>query len=97
LKRPPTKSFTSSLPKNFWRHGRERSGYEYHNYPTERARRLFYYVRAIGEASRVGEFRHQHHDEKGFLVHFVLRGELWHQVKGKTFMWPTPTSAACWI
>lgn len=78
-----TKRLTDSLPRLFWRYGGARTGYEHHNYPTERARRLFYYVRTVGEAWPPNEFRHQHRDEKGFLIHYVVRGEFWHRVKGK--------------
>jgi AraC-like DNA-binding protein len=80
------KRLTTALPGPFWRYGRERTGYEHHNYPTERARRLFYYLRAIGEARPRPGFRHSHRDEKGFLLHFVLRGEFWHRVRGKTHL-----------
>lgn len=74
---------TSSLPKPFWRYGGKRTGYEHHHYPSERARRLFYYTRSIGEANPRPGFRHSHRDEKGYLLHLVLRGEFWHLVKGK--------------
>jgi AraC-like DNA-binding protein len=84
MKRPRAKALTSSLPRLFWRYGRARTGYEYHHYPSDRARRLFYHLRAIGEGWPRAGFCHSHRDEKGFLIHFVLNGEFWHRVKGAT-------------
>lgn len=78
-----SQGLTSSLPKPFWRYGGKRNGYEHHHYPSERARRLFYYARSVGEAHPRPGFHHSHRDQKGFLLHVVLRGEFWHQIKDR--------------
>ncbi len=80
------KGLTSSLPRSLWRYTGARTGYEHHHYPSERARRLFYFVRSIGEARPPAGFHHGHRDEKGVLVHFLLQGAFWHGTKGKRFV-----------
>jgi len=77
------KGLTSSLPRPLWRYSGAKTGYEHHHYPSDRARRLFYHVRCIGEAWPSAGFHFGHRDEKGFLLHFLLRGAFRHETKGK--------------
>ena len=49
--------------------------------PAERARRLFYHIRSIGEARPRAGYRFGHQDLKGFLFHLVLAGQMWFRAR----------------
>jgi len=66
-------------------------GYELFSYPSIFARQVWFYVLCIGESKCPPGFRHghpdfdcQHKDDEGFLLHFALAGELWHQTRKQT-------------
>lgn len=86
-----------SAPKNRgftqWKRVAHPGGYEYHNPPSMLARQLWYYVLCIGETKCPPGFRHAHpdltyahKDDEGFLLHFVAKGELWHELKGRRIL-----------
>src|SRR5262245_54282273 len=81
LKDPKQYSFWKKTPSTFG------EGVEVLNYPSPLARELWYYLRAIGHVKHPPGWKHdQHHDEDGFVLHVVRRGELWHTVKGRKFV-----------
>lgn len=51
------------------------------NQPSPLARQIWYYLRAIGRAKHAASFRHEHHDEDGYLLHYVVRGAVWHELR----------------
>jgi len=69
------------------------TGSEYHNFPSMFARQVWFYVQNLGEARwRRGEqFGHpssglKYKDTEGFVVHFVLEGQLTHRLRNETFV-----------
>jgi AraC-like DNA-binding protein len=61
-------------------------GYEIFCYPSIFARQVWLYVLCIGESNCSPGFEHghpdrdcRHKDDEGFLLHFLLQGELWHR------------------
>jgi AraC-like DNA-binding protein len=76
---------TSPLSAHFdWKVEKWPEGTMYVNYPSPLARQLCLYVRSIGRVRHDVTFRHGHRHEDGFLLHFVARGALWHQVRGRS-------------
>jgi len=63
------------------------------NFPSLVAQRLWYYVRSVGEANWPRGVRLSHpmsdcgeKDTEGFVLHFILDGELTHRMKDKAFV-----------
>jgi hypothetical protein len=65
--------------KNF----RSPRGIEVVNLPSSLASHLWYYIRAIGHVKHPPSFRMEHHDKDGYLLHFMKRGKLWHEVRDR--------------
>ncbi len=68
-------------------------GYEYCNFPSMLARRVLYYALSVGEMKWKTGARHHHpmpgcsfYDDRGFLFHFVLSGELTHRAHNQRFV-----------
>ncbi len=59
-------------------------GVEVTNYASPIARELWYYLRSMGRVKHPPGWKHEHHGTGGFLLHVILRGELLHEVKGRT-------------
>ncbi len=51
------------------------------NQPSPLARQIWHHFRAIGRAKHPPSFRHQHQDEDGYLLHYVVRGAVWHELR----------------
>ncbi len=76
---------SSPASKHFdWKVEKWPEGTMYVNYPSPLARRLWLYVRSIGQVRHDSTFRYGHRHEDGFLLHFPTRGALWHQVRGRS-------------
>jgi AraC-like DNA-binding protein len=76
---------TSPLSAHFdWKIEKWPEGTMYVNYPSPLARQHCLYVRSIGMVRHDVTFRYGHRHEDGFLLHFVTRGALWHQVRGRS-------------
>jgi len=80
------KQYPPTAPKFGWRRQRSRHGLEFFHYPSDFARRSLLYPLSLGRASTPpgDRFDHQTHDR--YLLHFVLRGELWHTVRNQRHM-----------
>lgn len=70
-----------------WKLNELPTGHEHINFPSSRARRIWNYVLGIGKAEWPRGCHHGHptpsghpHEDEGYLLHFVLGGELWHRV-----------------
>jgi AraC-like DNA-binding protein len=75
---------SSSPPSGFpWKRRVFPTGYEFYHYPTPLARRLWLYPRAIGRTYQTPSFLHGHNGGDGYLLHFVLRGALWHRLRDR--------------
>jgi AraC-like DNA-binding protein len=68
-------------------------GYEISNFPSMLARRVLYYALSAGEMKWKTGGHYQHplpgcpfHDDRGFLFHFVLSGELTHRANRQAFI-----------
>jgi len=61
-------------------------GYQIYHQPSPRARRLWCYLRLIGKANAPSTFHHEHRGHDGFLLHFVLRGNLRHRLNERTYV-----------
>jgi AraC-like DNA-binding protein len=66
-------------------------GYELFCYPSIFARQVWLYLLCIGESNCAPGFEYghpdrdcRHKDDEGFLLHFLLRGELWHRTGNLT-------------
>jgi AraC-like DNA-binding protein len=76
-----------------WKRHEHRGGYEYWGFASLRARRIWNYVLSVGQTTwRCGQ-RHSHpfpgshpFEDEGYILHFVLGGELQHRVRGRTFI-----------
>lgn len=75
-----------NAPKFGWKRQRSQHGLEYFHYPTDLARRLWLYPFAIGRAKTKPGETNQHIVEDRYLLHFVLRGELWHRIRNKVYI-----------
>ena len=76
----------ATLRGEFWGEKVDRGQREYYYYPTDRALRCFHHIHSIGEARVPPRFEVHHENEKGFLFHLVLQGELRHRLRGQTFV-----------
>ena len=79
---------TARLPRPIskipWKEHRSPTGHEYYSYPTPLARKVWLYVRVMGKTRPLATFQHGHHDEDGFILHFVTRGRLAHRIHDRT-------------
>lgn len=69
-----------------WRERRSHrspDGLEFYNYPSALAERCWYHVLSIGRAQLRAGYRYHPPTRNGFLLHYVRRGVMWHQVRGK--------------
>jgi len=71
-----------------WKFYQHTTGYEYGAFPSPRARRLWYYVLTLGEATwpRGTGYGHPQpgssaYEDEGYLLHFVVEGQLTHQIR----------------
>jgi AraC-like DNA-binding protein len=55
--------------------------YEIYHQPSPAARRLWYYVRAIGKANAPSTFHHVIRGRDGYLLHLVRKGRLWYRIR----------------
>ncbi|MBI4024924.1 MAG: helix-turn-helix transcriptional regulator [Verrucomicrobia bacterium] len=67
--------------KRYWRGGKVPLGVEYYHFPSKFAQDFLLHVAVLGRSSTPTGFRHQHEHEARFLLHYIRRGELWHQVR----------------
>lgn len=77
-------------PKFVWKFGwkrqRTRHGVEFFHYPSELARELWLYPVAVGRATTRPGPVIQHKPQDYYLLHFVTRGALWHEVKNRVHL-----------
>ena len=69
-----------------WKMEQWPEGKMYLNYPSPLARQLWPYVRSLGQVRHPRSFRAGHSNKDGFLLHFVTRGVLWHQVRSRSHL-----------
>jgi AraC-like DNA-binding protein len=60
--------------------------YEIYNSPSALARRVWLYARAAGHALQPASFFHRHQDHDGYILHFLIRGELWHSIHDRRYL-----------
>ena len=87
------KVFTSGQGFVKWKFRNHANGYEYLNFPSERARRIFNYLFAIGEARWEKGEKLVHsgssskpYIEEGIVLHFIKSGDLSHEVRDEVFV-----------
>jgi len=76
-----------------WKRRDSSTGYEYWCFASIRARRIWNYLLNTGETTWRRGGRHSHprpdshaFEDEGFILHFVIEGELQHRVRGRTFI-----------
>lgn len=76
-----------------WQFFQHKTGREYGCFPSPRARKLWYYAVSIGEATwpRGMEYGHPRpggsaYEDEGYLIHYVVRGELTHEIRARTYV-----------
>ncbi|MBI4028433.1 MAG: AraC family transcriptional regulator [Verrucomicrobia bacterium] len=82
---------TESWPEHFW--NRSPDGLEFYNYPSPLAEKYWHYVLCLGRARLAAGYRNHPKSRGGFLLHYIRRGEMWYQVRGRRHI--VPTSAIC--
>src|SRR5262245_17389120 len=81
LKDPKQFSYWKKAPAPFGQ------GSEVLNYASPLARELWYYLRSMGHVKHQPGWQHRdHHGEDGYLLHLVLRGEMWHEINQRRFV-----------
>ena len=63
-----------------WKRSRSRHGIEVFHYPSDLARQLLLYPAAIGHARTPPGDTSDHVVQDRYLLHYVVRGELWHHI-----------------
>ena len=76
-KQPP-----ANTPAFGWKRQRSRHGIEILHYPSDLARQLLLYPAAIGHARTPPGDPNDHVVQDRYLLHYVVRGELWHRIRG---------------
>jgi len=77
--------FAPSAPTFGWKRQRSRHGPELFHYPSDLARQLWLYPLSIGLARMRPGDKHNPRLHDGYLLHYVIRGELRHQLRNRTY------------
>jgi len=68
-----------------WKVNRTPRGMEYFNNPSPFARRFWLHIQSMGKATFPAGFHMKLYNRNGFLIHFILRGEMWHRLRGRLY------------
>lgn len=68
---------------------------EYRSDPSARAQRFWYHVLCIGVSKPSRGLVHSHPPEARFVLHYIRRGEMWHNIGGKIHR--VGAGRVCWL
>jgi len=75
----------STLLEPEWKKKRTPGGVEWFSYPSALAQQVLLYPRSVGLATSPIGFKHEHHNDNGYLLHCMQKGSLCYRVSDRTY------------